>query len=93
MPMSKNNSSNNVWGGPFDFSGDGRSSWEEGVFGLLLILCAFDIDSLILAAVLAVAGLVYTIFVLVGFGEYFLASRANIRLLKKRYRESDRKKN
>lgn len=52
---------------------------------LLLILCAFDIDSLILAAVLAVAGLVYTIFVLVGFGEYFLASRANIRLLKKRY--------
>ncbi len=35
--MAKNNNSNKGWGGPFDFNGDGKTTWDEEVFGLTLM--------------------------------------------------------
>lgn len=35
--MSKNNNSNKGWGGPFDFNGDGKTTWDEEAFGLTLM--------------------------------------------------------
>ncbi len=35
--MAKNNNSNKGWGGPFDFNGDGKATWDEEAFGLTLM--------------------------------------------------------
>ena len=35
--MAKNNNSNKGWGGPFDFNGDGKTTWEEEAFGITLM--------------------------------------------------------
>ena len=35
--MAKNNNSNKGWGGPFDFNGDGKTTWDEEAFGLTLM--------------------------------------------------------
>ena len=35
--MAKNNNSNKGWGGPFDFNGDGKTTWDEAAFGLTLM--------------------------------------------------------
>ena len=35
--MSKNGNSNKGWGGPFDFNGDGKTTWDEEEFGLALM--------------------------------------------------------
>jgi len=35
--MAKNNDSHKGWGGPFDFNGDGKTTWDEEAFGLMLM--------------------------------------------------------
>ena len=35
--MAKDNNSNKGWGGPFDFNGDGKTTWEEEAFGITLM--------------------------------------------------------
>lgn len=35
--MAKNSNSNKGWGGPFDFNGDGKTTWDEEAFGLTLM--------------------------------------------------------
>lgn len=35
--MSKNSNPNKGWGGPFDFNGDGKTTWDEEAFGLTLM--------------------------------------------------------
>lgn len=35
--MAKNNNSNKGWGGPFDFNGDGKTTWDEAAFGITLM--------------------------------------------------------
>ena len=35
--MAKNNNTNKGWGGPFDFNGDGKTTWEEEAFGITLM--------------------------------------------------------
>ena len=35
--MAKNNNSHKGWGGPFDFNGDGKTTWDEEAFGLMLM--------------------------------------------------------
>lgn len=35
--MAKNSDSNKGWGGPFDFNGDGKVTWDEEAFGLMLM--------------------------------------------------------
>lgn len=35
--MAKNNNSDKGWGGPFDFNGDGKTTWDEEAFGLMLM--------------------------------------------------------
>lgn len=35
--MATSNNSNKGWGGPFDFNGDGKTTWEEEAFGLALM--------------------------------------------------------
>lgn len=44
--MSKNGNSNKGWGGPFDFNGDGKTTWDEEAFGLALMeQCQKNSDS------------------------------------------------
>ena len=33
--MAKNNNSNKGWGGPFDFNGDGKTTWDEEAYGAM----------------------------------------------------------
>ena len=35
--MAKNDNSNKGWGGPFDFNGDGKTTWDEAAFGVTLM--------------------------------------------------------